>query len=115
MTPVLIAPHFRLMFDENNIYNSEYTGIYSTTLTVTFYEATPSFPTPPSADLILPLSTLSTTESQMFSYPGASSTNVTIPEVFFPAILFRFLRNLTSAVAEHGRGLCGDLRDGQLG
>ncbi|KAK4698865.1 hypothetical protein P7C70_g7405, partial [Phenoliferia sp. Uapishka_3] len=69
----------RLMFDENNINDATYTGIFSTTLTAVFYEATPDFPTPKSADLIIPLSTLSSTQSQMFTYPGDSSTSITIP------------------------------------
>ncbi|KAL8286729.1 hypothetical protein RQP46_004257 [Phenoliferia psychrophenolica] len=75
----IFAKEGRLMFDENNVNDDTYTGIFTTTLSATFYESTSSFPTPKSADLILPLSTLSTTESQMFTYPGASSTNITIP------------------------------------
>lgn len=69
------------MFDENNVNDATYTGIFITTLTATFYEATRAFPTPKSADLILPLSTLSTAQSQMFTYPGDSSTNVSIPQI----------------------------------
>lgn len=68
-----------LLFDEGNIYNDQYTGIYHTTLTATFYEPTYEFPQPLLADLILPLSTGSTTGGAVFSTPPSGSTNITIP------------------------------------
>jgi hypothetical protein len=69
----------RILFELNNIVNEHYTGIFSTTLSVTFYAPTADFPRPRSADLILPLTTLSKTGSQMLVYPGDSNVNVDIP------------------------------------
>lgn len=50
---------------------------------MTVYPATPSFPAPRTADIILPLSTMSKTHSQMLSFPdGDTSTNLTFPMVW---------------------------------
>lgn len=67
------------MFELNNIVNEHYTGIFSTTLSVTFYAPTTDSPRPRSADLILPLTTRSKTGSQMLVYPGDANVEVEIP------------------------------------
>ncbi|KAI5478589.1 hypothetical protein MNV49_004848 [Pseudohyphozyma bogoriensis] len=75
----LLAKNGTLMFDEGNIINDRYTGIFDTTLSATFYAPTPDFLAPASADVVIPLSTLSKTQSQLFIYPGETETNVTFP------------------------------------
>ncbi|KAL7339552.1 Proteophosphoglycan ppg4 [Rhodotorula toruloides] len=75
----LFAKPGRLMFELNNIVNEHYTGIFSTTLSVTFYAPTTDSPRPRSADLILPLTTRSKTGSQMLVYPGDANVEVEIP------------------------------------
>ncbi|EGU13199.1 Proteophosphoglycan ppg4 [Rhodotorula toruloides ATCC 204091] len=75
----LFAKPCRLIFELNNIVNEHYTGTFSTTLSVTFYAPTADSPRPRSADLILPLTTLSKTGSQMLVYPGDANVHVEIP------------------------------------
>ncbi|BGP21835.1 proteophosphoglycan ppg4 [Rhodotorula toruloides] len=83
MDVIRFAPLFakpgQLIFELNNIVNEHYTGIFSATLSVTFYAQTADFPRPRSADLILPLTTRSKTGSQMLVYPGEASADVELP------------------------------------
>ncbi|BGP29039.1 hypothetical protein JCM10296v2_000775 [Rhodotorula toruloides] len=77
-TPLFAKPG-RILFELNNIVNEQYTGIFSVTLSVTFYVATTEYPRARSADLILPLTTLSKTGSQMLVYPGDANVDVETP------------------------------------
>ncbi|GAA5902623.1 hypothetical protein JCM5296_000725 [Sporobolomyces johnsonii] len=75
----LFAESGHLIFELNNIVNERYTGIFSTTLSATFYSATEDFPAPASADLIIPLTTGRKKGSQMLMYPGDTSVDVKVP------------------------------------
>ncbi|KAH8925071.1 hypothetical protein BT69DRAFT_1260721 [Atractiella rhizophila] len=70
-----------LLFDEGNLIDNTYTGIFHTIVTATFYGSTKTFPVPETADLILPLSRQQTDEGQgsVFSTPPSGQTNVTFP------------------------------------
>ncbi|GAA5892526.1 hypothetical protein JCM6882_005639 [Rhodosporidiobolus microsporus] len=77
----LFAKPNPLIFELNNVIDSRYTGIFSVTLTLTIYPSTPSFPPPPHADLILPVTTRAENKSQMLVYPGeGASAEVEVPE-----------------------------------
>ncbi|GAA6035371.1 hypothetical protein JCM8097_008839 [Rhodosporidiobolus ruineniae] len=69
----------QLLFELNNILDDKYTGIFTTTLTATFYEPTDSFPALPRADKILPVTASSKKGSQMLVYPGDASAKVKVP------------------------------------
>ncbi|GAA6005589.1 hypothetical protein JCM10207_005261 [Rhodosporidiobolus poonsookiae] len=75
----LFAKPGQLVFELDNVITERYTGIFSTILSATFYEPTPDFPAPSRADLILPVTTSASNSSQMLSYPGDASANVTVP------------------------------------
>lgn len=67
------------MLELNNIVNENYTGIFSTALSVTFYAATSDFPPPRLADFVFPLTTFSKTGSQMLVYPGNTRVDLALP------------------------------------
>lgn len=67
------------MFELNNIVNKKYTGVFSVSLSVTFYAPTDQFPEANSADVILPLTTGSAKGSQMLVYPGDTRRTLELP------------------------------------
>lgn len=70
----------KIIFDLPNIVNSEYTGLYYTTLTATFFTVPDSRPT---ADEILPISAEQSAENMgsAFSIPGQNaSVSYTLPQ-----------------------------------
>ena len=67
------------MFELNNILNKNYTGVFSVSLSATFYAPTHDFPEANSADVSLPLTTGSATGSQMLVYPGDTRRTLEIP------------------------------------
>lgn len=67
------------MLELNNIVNENYTGIFSTTLSITFHAPTNDFPKARSADFVLPLTTRSKSTSQMLIYPGDTRVNLELP------------------------------------
>ncbi|GAA5834563.1 hypothetical protein JCM9279_004353 [Rhodotorula babjevae] len=67
------------MFQLDNVITDKYTGVFMTTLSATFYAATPDDPPASTADLILPLTTRSDTSSQMLVYPGRASVKAVLP------------------------------------
>jgi len=67
------------MFQLDNVITDKYTGIFATTLSATFHEATTDVPPASTADLILPLTTRSDASSQMLVYPGHASVNTILP------------------------------------
>ncbi|GAA5862864.1 hypothetical protein JCM8547_006573 [Rhodosporidiobolus lusitaniae] len=75
----LFAKPGQLLFELNNVVNANYTGIFSTVLTATFYSPTKDFPARPGADVIIPVSTGSKNGSQMLVYPGDASARIRVP------------------------------------
>lgn len=70
----------KIIFDLGNLVDSTYTGIYNTTLTATFFTIPDS---PPTADTILPISAMQSTQNQgsVFSVPGQNaSVSYTLPQ-----------------------------------
>lgn len=67
------------MFQLDNVLNDNYTGIFSTLLSATFYKATSDSPAARTADVILPLTTRSNDSSQMLVYPGKASVRTALP------------------------------------
>jgi len=70
----------KIIFDLGNLVDSTYTGIYNTTLIATFFTIPDS---PPTADTILPISAMQSTQNQgsVFSVPGQNaSVSYTLPQ-----------------------------------
>ncbi|KAI5900391.1 uncharacterized protein SCHCODRAFT_02607781, partial [Schizophyllum commune H4-8] len=63
----------------DNIIQDNLDGVYSTTVTATYYAATGEYPTAKQADTILPISTGANDTGNDASVPPGFSTNVTIP------------------------------------
>ncbi|CAK5281947.1 unnamed protein product [Mycena citricolor] len=64
----------------DNIIETGLNGIYSSTMTATFYASSPAAPPAKQADLIIPLSTLLNTTGDAASVPPAFSIEVTLPQ-----------------------------------
>jgi hypothetical protein len=67
------------MFELDNIVNKQYTGVFSVSLSATFYAPTHDFPEANSADVILPLTTGNAKGSQMLVYPGDTRRTLKFP------------------------------------
>ncbi|KAF8172815.1 peptide N-acetyl-beta-D-glucosaminyl asparaginase amidase A-domain-containing protein [Mycena galopus ATCC 62051] len=77
-TPLFAKPGtFILQLD--NLINTNYTGIYSTTLHATFYASSKENPPAKQANTIIPLSTLVNNTGNDASVPPSFSINVTLP------------------------------------
>ncbi|PVG04457.1 hypothetical protein CPB86DRAFT_748030 [Serendipita vermifera] len=87
--PLFSKPN-TLIVDLNNVLDpsSGLTGEFDVHLTATFYQSDWIHPKAPSPDIIIPLSTLSEEQSNVFSAPPAGNTTVTLP------------RNAVRAIAE---------------
>lgn len=93
-----------LIFELDNLLTERYTGIFSTSLTLTIYSSTPDFPPPARADLILPITTKAENQSQMLVYPSAEGANasVRVPENTAEA----WLEVIATGAAEEVRFAC---------
>ncbi|KIM33130.1 hypothetical protein M408DRAFT_61343 [Serendipita vermifera MAFF 305830] len=78
-----------LIVDLNNIVDpgSGLTGEFDVTLTATFYRSDWAHPKQPSADLILPLSTLKADQSNVFTAPPVGNTTISLPRHAVSAVV----------------------------
>ncbi|KAL1660310.1 peptide N-acetyl-beta-D-glucosaminyl asparaginase amidase A-domain-containing protein [Schizophyllum commune] len=75
----LFAKFGSLIFQLDNIIQDNLDGVYSTTVTATYYAGTDEYPAAKQADTILPISTGANDTGNDASVPPGFSTNVTIP------------------------------------
>ncbi|VDB82940.1 unnamed protein product [Peniophora sp. CBMAI 1063] len=75
----LFAEPGLFILELNNIVQTGLTGEYASTLEATFYASSAAHPPATTANLIVPISTLSNTSSDEASVPPSFSLNITIP------------------------------------
>ncbi|KZV71668.1 hypothetical protein PENSPDRAFT_751612 [Peniophora sp. CONT] len=75
----LFAKAGLFILELDNIVQTGLTGEYATTLVATFYASSSTHPPATTADVIIPISTLSNTSSDDASVPPSFSLNVTFP------------------------------------
>ncbi|KAH9951906.1 peptide N-acetyl-beta-D-glucosaminyl asparaginase amidase A-domain-containing protein [Amylocystis lapponica] len=76
----LFSKQGSFILELDNIVETGLNGEYATTLYATFYASSAQYPAAPQANTIIPVTTLSNTNSNVASVPPAFSLNVTVPQ-----------------------------------